>query len=549
MAEGQKEIEEFTVLLDNVHRNKNIESAIRIHDLGWLRNLSICFPASVVSYDRQTHKAEVQPLIKQGYYNKEWKYINRGTIMVSVRAIQHGGFTFDVPVFTGDTGWVFASDRDTALLKQEGALTNSVLSESRKWEIVNDSYSQIPNTMATHDLTHGVFIPDNWGTWEMGRFKDSIGVNIGSSLYIGQSIDTQDPEEISESGFTNADDAEKVKKSLQDGKGYENDNSSSLVVDRHGPIHLLSSSPKEDLLTSRVSVDKSSVDFEVFDRDIGMTVSSYLDAANGISVSQMHSMREFFTAEVDAKGLVTVRSKNMSITVMGGNVTIESEGDLNLNTKGFVDVESQKGTTITASEVKAVIENDCAVETDGTAYIMSNANIGIHSTGFMEMEVAGDITMYAAGDTTVAFSCGGSLSVNTTELEFDEFSPKTMTVSGEKYGDIVLDAEQVELKETYPKYREPEIEYDENGVRVVKMKELETPVTAENFIKIGPVSMEIRNNSEVGSITIDSSLNNMSGNVSINGDRITIYGYEEGLCRITYDPNVLDKAILRYGDD
>ena len=169
-------------IVDVQNAENDLRLAIQAHTLGMMRSLQICFPACVYSYNRKKHTVEVMPLVKQAFYNGRWHFLRRKPFEVAIRNIQCGGFTIDFPVYVGDTGWVFSSDRDTLLLKETGALTNSVLEGDRPIPIVEDEYQQVPYEPILHTFSRGFFIPDNWGKWETHRYKDNSAWSIDSGL-------------------------------------------------------------------------------------------------------------------------------------------------------------------------------------------------------------------------------------------------------------------------------------------------------------------------------------------------------------------------------
>ena len=101
-------------------------------------------PCKVISYNRTTNKAVVQPLINivttDGNNHDHGQYLN-----VPVLALGGGGFCCTFPLVAGDLGWIEASDRDISLFVQ--ALKKSM--ESAK-----------PNTFRIHSFEDGRFIPD-----------------------------------------------------------------------------------------------------------------------------------------------------------------------------------------------------------------------------------------------------------------------------------------------------------------------------------------------------------------------------------------------------
>lgn len=97
-------------------------------------------PAVVVSYDRASNRATVQPLISRLTTNGE--PVERATIAsVPVLALGGGGFAVTFPLKPGDRGWIEASDRDISLFMQSNEKAR-------------------PNTLRMHEFSDGRFVPD-----------------------------------------------------------------------------------------------------------------------------------------------------------------------------------------------------------------------------------------------------------------------------------------------------------------------------------------------------------------------------------------------------
>lgn len=326
---------------------------------GLMRSMRFCFPCCVYSFDRTTHKAIVMPLVKQAFYNGEWVYLRRMTFETTVRNIQAGGFTIDFPLYIGDTGWVFASDRDTMLLKREGGLTNSVLEGNREISLIEDSYQQKPNTPIINSQSHGFFLPDNWGKWETHRFKDSPGVAIGDALYIGSSIDTEDEDDTGG----------------QKGDGYEQKTTSSIVLQKSGGAYVLSSTKtkpedaKGRSRTSKVSVVGDTVEIAVSDmtEDTPIDASITIGTESGIVIRQDNPKDNLnFIASVQedqfTMRLMDIENKK---TV---SMTFEN-GQLDVHTTDAVNIFSQKDVNIKGAEHAYVTANDARVVAADTASV------------------------------------------------------------------------------------------------------------------------------------------------------------------------------------
>ncbi len=107
-----------------------------------IQNLDDMLPARVLSYDRSTNRASVQPLILVVNTSNE-QVIRAQIASVPVYQAGAGGFVISFPVNTGDLGWIKANDRDISLFKK--------------------NYTQAaPNTQRMHTFSDAVFIPDSF---------------------------------------------------------------------------------------------------------------------------------------------------------------------------------------------------------------------------------------------------------------------------------------------------------------------------------------------------------------------------------------------------
>jgi len=104
-----------------------------------LQNVDDMLPALVVAYDRDSNRAQVQPLIM--VVTTEKQQISRAQIAsVPVFQIGGGNFMLNFPIKKGDFGWIKANDRDISLFMQS-------MKESP------------PNTMRKKSFEDGVFFP------------------------------------------------------------------------------------------------------------------------------------------------------------------------------------------------------------------------------------------------------------------------------------------------------------------------------------------------------------------------------------------------------
>ena len=359
------------VATDYPNAHKDLRVAIEAHDVGLMRSLKVCFPACVKSYDRESHTAEVMPLVKSGHYNgKEWKYTNRPSYRVSVRSVQCGGFTIDVPLYVGDTGWVIASDRDTTHLKEEGALTAAVLSGDRPEALLESSYQQKPEQPVIHDFVRGFFIPDNWGKWEYGRFKDGRNLNIAEALYIGSSIPTEDSEQKKED--------------------YEKNDSSSIVIERAGNIHLLASTAKENGRSSHVVLSPLHIKEEITDDKADAIWHSSISVKDGF-IKKFDSQDSHFRIEAK-EGAAAVQSISndsniVSIHMCEGELTIQATGDIAIEADENIQIVSESEVEISAKAI--------SIETTQNTNILSDGTVNIKSGGEVNVAGGGDLFMQA----------------------------------------------------------------------------------------------------------------------------------------------------------
>lgn len=106
----------------------------------FLQNVDDMLPATVVSFDRETNRAQVQPLVMVVSTNGD--RITRAQVAsVPVFQIGGGGFILNFNLKPGDLGWIKANDRDISLFTQ--GYENSP-----------------PNTQRKHSFEDAVFFPD-----------------------------------------------------------------------------------------------------------------------------------------------------------------------------------------------------------------------------------------------------------------------------------------------------------------------------------------------------------------------------------------------------
>lgn len=117
-------------------------------------------PAKVISYDRATNRAQVQPIMMIVTTDNE--LISRPAVAsIPVYEAGAGGWFTSYPINAGDLGWIKANDRDISLFLQSG-------SEAE------------PNTERLHSFEDAVFIPDSMRRFAIAGDDMVIGNEDGS---------------------------------------------------------------------------------------------------------------------------------------------------------------------------------------------------------------------------------------------------------------------------------------------------------------------------------------------------------------------------------
>ena len=387
----------------------DIRAALEAYGFGERRDLTVCFPACVREYDRENHKVQVVPLVKQGVFSGKWEYIDRKPYWVSVRGIQQGGFAIDIPLYVGDTGWVIASDRDTRLLKEEESLTTTVLAKDRPVEMVDKGYRKRPWQPKLHDLESGFFLPDSWGRFDLGRFKDSPTVGIGDGLYIGHSIDTKDEE-----GFSGDNESEYAE-SLQEGEDYEKKPTSSIVIEKDGGVHLLSSGSQDSHASSRISVWSDMVEQDVLlDKEDNVPYQeayTQIGIKNGILVRHTNG-NEVSSISHNNGETTIIATDNVSyvaIIIKGNTVTIDSKSGIDVNSCGDISITSEtKARVVSAYGMSIKAKGDVDVSSASNLSIYSPESIDIFSSKEVKISAVGKMDIMAQ---YLSSSSGGKYSM------------------------------------------------------------------------------------------------------------------------------------------
>lgn len=128
----------------------------------FMQELYVCIPAVIISFDRGSNRAKVQPAIytkAQDGQTIPWPSVSN----VPVHTPGGGGFAASFPLNAGDTGFLMVCDRDISLFKQSLSLTT-------------------PNTYRTHQLEDGFFLPDAFQTIQVAETDSAVWQTLDGSV-------------------------------------------------------------------------------------------------------------------------------------------------------------------------------------------------------------------------------------------------------------------------------------------------------------------------------------------------------------------------------
>ena len=129
----------------------------RLHDIGREGVL----PAVVKSYSQETGIATVQPLVDVVRENSDNEEVLSRRPEYSVRVVRfmHGNCIVDSPLFSGDTGWLIAADRNC---KDAIDANSQILDGDQDWNDPKNKGPMRPSDNSLASFAWGLFIPDSW---------------------------------------------------------------------------------------------------------------------------------------------------------------------------------------------------------------------------------------------------------------------------------------------------------------------------------------------------------------------------------------------------
>lgn len=136
-----------------------------------------CIPAIIEEIDKDSGDVVVKPLVNRAMYaGSETVYEDRPAVKVPVAQMRHGGFCISFPVEVGDTGWLFAGDRDWYTAREKNSEENASDNEG----------AQNPDSLGKRQYIYGFFMPDSWVQCDDEDFAErlKIGTTGDAEAYI-----------------------------------------------------------------------------------------------------------------------------------------------------------------------------------------------------------------------------------------------------------------------------------------------------------------------------------------------------------------------------
>lgn len=201
---------------------------LHMHDIGKMG----CVPAIVAGYDYETKIAKVLPLVKFLKSTTDGlKGFDRPFYNVPVYSISQGGFRIDLPLFPGNTGMLFAVDREWETAKGDNSSHLAKEEDPKGGDNNKNKGSKDPDSLALADFQFGFFLPMTFG----GGSNDDNGKIVVSRITNSEESSSEIPEiriEVGDEGIAAQFNDDKITFN-SDGITYEGENGEdfSLVTD------------------------------------------------------------------------------------------------------------------------------------------------------------------------------------------------------------------------------------------------------------------------------------------------------------------------------
>jgi hypothetical protein len=147
-----------------------------------LQDVNGMLPARVISYDRTTNRAQVQPMI--AVLTTDNSQISRAPIAsVPVLNLGGGGILINFKIIPGDLGWILANDRDISLFLQ--SYGESKPNTNRKNNFSDSLF--IPHVMTNYTIVDDnelMVIQNLDGTVRIGILTDRVRITAPTGLEV-----------------------------------------------------------------------------------------------------------------------------------------------------------------------------------------------------------------------------------------------------------------------------------------------------------------------------------------------------------------------------
>ncbi len=163
-------------------QTEDLRAAVRYLAESVSRGVLACIPAVVLEYNDIKHVVKVQPLVKNIMIDDDGKVrdVETEPFEIPVRFPCFGGFGINIPLSSGEKGWVFASDVDTIQLRRKEmdyTKLGGIPEKNMDKKDVQDDLPQKANVLMSHFYDHGFFFPDCWAGFDVTKIQNRLVVS------------------------------------------------------------------------------------------------------------------------------------------------------------------------------------------------------------------------------------------------------------------------------------------------------------------------------------------------------------------------------------
>lgn len=315
-----------------------------------LLELETVMPAIVIEYDRNTHVALVQPLMRR--IDVERNQLVQPQIEVEVRRIYSGDYLIDIPLHPYDTGWVVASERDATTVKAKNP------DQEGKYNGADE-----PDTGVLHSYINGYFIPDRWGDYYMPLKEEE-------KVHLTDFDDADAPQKIKSEKDPEVYTVQEVKEN--DSTYGDIEESKNKIYENYRKQGMLDTRSKDDLAEiaqpdgkgGSKNPEKGGKEAREFNTDYDRLVIQSKDRKQRITMGQKD-------IKVYSSNLIYVNSQKDIIAYARENLDVHvgDKVDGKDNTEGMVNIYSNKNIKVTCATYKK----------EGVIDVCSDGKMLVHS--------------------------------------------------------------------------------------------------------------------------------------------------------------------------